>query len=77
MIKVTNINDKLALKVCLAITHKIVIEPGSVSARCRDAVLIVEQDHGIPAGRYLRTYRHNRKANSRKTTLPIICSGFR
>ena len=52
MIKVTNINDKLALKVCLAITHKIVIEPGSVSARCRDAVLIVEQDHGIPAGRY-------------------------
>lgn len=52
MIKVKDVNDRMAIKVCLAIADKIVVEPGVISASCGSDVITVAQNHTIPTGKY-------------------------
>ena len=54
MIKVTNTNDRAALKVALSIARadNIEIRPGHISASCRGAAISVTHEHNIPTDRY-------------------------
>ncbi|MCD6162598.1 MAG: hypothetical protein J7K40_09330 [candidate division Zixibacteria bacterium] len=57
MIKITDPNDRAALKVALSITSKKVVEitPGCVMVRCQSAAVTVKYEHNIPSGRF--TYK--------------------
>ena len=55
MIKITNMEDRTALRIALSITRtkRVVVTPGSIRAACRGANVEVTWEHNIPPGQYV------------------------